>query len=292
MDWRDFPPLTALRAFAAAAEHGSLTKAGLALNVTHAAVSQQIRLLERHIGTTLVTRNRRGVTLTPQGEYLAQGLRPAFAGIASLIETLSAAEAARPLLISVTPMFASAFLTPRLASFIAAHPEVELSLDSTIEVVELAPGGVDMAIRYGIGRWPGLDAELLLPGCLTVVAARKLIGERMFSHPIELLEFPILQEHASVEFDLWLEKVGVPSAAKRNVVRVPGNMLLGGVRRGDGIGATVAAFIADELRSGDLVVLFDDPIPEIGYYMVTLPGVTRPTLQTFVRWLKGSVGKV
>ena len=291
MDWRKLPPLTALRALAATAEHRSLTKAGAALNVTHAAVSQQIRLLERHLGTALVTRNRRGVTLTPQGEFLAQGLQPAFTNIASLIENLCEAEAARPLLISMTPMFASAFLTPRLASFMAAHPEIELSLESTIEAVELTPGGVDMAIRYGTGQWPGLDSELLLPGCLTVVVARKLIGERVLTHPIELLDYPILQEHASVEFDLWLEKVGVPSTAKRNVVRVPGNILLDGVRRGDGVGATVPAFVADELRSGDLVALFDDPIPGIGYYMVTLPGVTRPTLWTFVRWLKSSVGE-
>jgi len=287
MNWRNLAPLTALRAFAVAAEHRSLTKAGAALNVTHAAISQQIRILERHIGTSLVTRNRRGITLTPQGEYLAQGLRRAFTDINLLVETLTAADAARPILVSATPMFASAVLMPRLASFMAAHTDIELNLQSTIEAVELAPGGVDMAIRYGTGAWQNLETELLLPGCLTVVAARKLVGERVFSEPGELLEYPLLQEHASVEFDLWLEKVGVPASAKRKAVRVPGNMLLDGIRRGDGIGATVRAFIADELKSGELVALFDDPIADIGYYIVTLPGAQRPPLRTFIRWLKG-----
>lgn len=166
---------------------------------------------------------------------------------------------------------------------------IELNLDSTIQAVELRPGGVDMAIRYGTGDWPGLETELLLPGCLTVVASRELIGNARITEPVQLLDFPLLQEHASVEFDLWLEKAGVPADMKRKVLKMPGNMLLEGIRNGDGIGATVPPFIADELRSGKLVALFDDPIPDIGYYLVTLPGPERPALRTFRRWLKQSV---
>lgn len=290
MNWRDLPPLTALKAFTAAAEHKSLTKAAAALNVTHAAVSQQIRLLERHLGAVLMRRTRRGIDLTSQGEYLAQGLMPAFAAMLARTETLSEAEAAKPLLVSLTPMFASAFLSPRLAEFLKAHPTIRLSLDSTIEAVDLAPGGVDMAIRYGTGKWPGLQATMLLPGCLTVVAARSLIGDARFAHPRDLLAFPILQEHASVEFDLWLDKVGVAPTEPRTVVRCPGNLLLDGVRRGDGIGATVPAFVLEELRSGQLVALFDDPIPEIGYYMTSLPGYSKPPLRAFSSWLQASVG--
>lgn len=289
MNWQNLPSLTSLKAFAAAAEYRSLTKAADALNVTHSAVSQQIRTLERHLGTRLVTRSQHGITLTSQGEYLSSGLLKSFASIATLTENFLETEAVRPLLVSVTPMFASAFLMPRLSAFIDAYPEIELNLDSTIKAVELRPGGVDMAIRYGTGKWPRLESRLLLPGCLTVVASRKLIGDRVFKNPIELLEYPLLQEHASVEFDRWLEKVGVPTNARRKVIRMPGNMLLDGVRRGDGIGATVPAFISDELKSGELIALFDDPIPKIGYYLVTLPGVKRPTLKLFAHWLEQSI---
>jgi LysR family glycine cleavage system transcriptional activator len=291
MDWRNLPSLTALKAFAAASEHGSLTKAAASLNVTHSAISQQIRTLEQSMGTKLITRNRRGISLTPQGEYLSEGLLNAFADIATMSENLSAANRARPLLVSATPMFSSAFLMPRLSSFIQAHPELELNLDSTIEAVELKPGGVDMAIRYGTGKWPGLQSVLLLPGCLTVVASRELIADRHFTDPVEILEYPLLQEHASVEFDMWLEKVGVSPQIKRNVIRMPGNMLLDGIRRGDGIGATVPAFVSDELKSGKLIALFDDPIPDIGYYMVTLPGLERPALKLFCQWLVHSVSE-
>lgn len=289
MDWHTLPSLTSLRAFAAAAEYRNLTKAATSLNVTHSAISQQIRGLERHLGTRLVVRTQRGISLTSQGEYLSAGLLEAFAAMATLTENLSKAEAIRPLLVSATPMFASAFLMPRLSGFMEDNPNIELRIESTIEAVDLKPGGVDLAIRYGTGRWPGLQAQLLLPGCLTVVASRDLIGDRKFSDPSELLDFPLLQEHASVEFDLWLEKVGISPNTKRKVIRMPGNMLLDGIRRGDGIGATVPAFIADELKSGKLVTLFDDPIPEIGYYLVTLPGAFRPALKLFMRWLSQSM---
>lgn len=289
MDWRAFPSLTSLRAFAAAAEYRNLTRAAEALNVTHSAVSQQIRGLEQHLGTRLITRTRHGISLTPQGEFLSAGLIEAFASMASLTESVSTTEALRPLVVSATPMFSSAFLMPRLSAFITEFPHIELRIESTIQAVQLKPGGVDMAIRYGTGRWPGLASQMLLPGCLTVVASRELVGDRVFTKPAELLDFPLLQEQASVEFDMWLEKVGIPPEADRRVVRMPGNMLLDGIRRGDGIGATVPAFVSDELKSGRLVALFDDPIPQIGYYLVTLPGTVRPAAKLFMQWLSKTI---
>ncbi len=291
MNWNNLPSLTSLRAFAAAAEYRNLTKAAAVLNVTHSAISQQIRGLERHLGTRLVTRTRHGISLTSQGEFISKGLLEAFATMAHLTETVSSAEAIRPLLVSATPMFASAFLMPRLSTFIENYPTIELRIDSTIQAVDLTPGGIDLAIRYGTGRWAGLETQMLLPGCLTVVAASELVGERVFSDPRDILDFPLLQEQGSVEFDLWMEKVGISPDSKRKVVRVPGNMLLDGIRRGDGIGATVPAFVADELKSGKLVALFDDPIPDIGYYLVTLRGAKRPATKLFMRWLSNSMSE-
>jgi LysR family glycine cleavage system transcriptional activator len=288
MDWRTIPPLTALRAFAAAAEHKSLTRAGEALFVTQAAISQQIKILENHLGTKLILRNARGISLTTNGEYLALGLSSAFSEISVTIQNLSEAEASRPLVISTTPMLASGFLMQRLSGFLEKNPEVELHVETSIDVINLQKHSTDMAIRYGTGIWSGVHSELLIPGRLTVVAARSLIGDRRFTHPRELLEFPILQEFAAVEFDLWLENSGVPTTAKKNVLRVPGNMLLDGIKRGDGIGATVPAFISDELRSGELIALFDDPVPDIGYYLVTMVDTNHPSIQALKNWLKKS----
>ncbi|WP_377191127.1 LysR family transcriptional regulator [Ruegeria meonggei] len=281
--------MTSLRAFAAAAEFQNLTRAAEALNVTHSAVSQQIRGLEQQLGTRLIARTRHGISLTSQGEFLSAGLLEAFAEMASVTERVTSAESVRPLVVSATPMFSSAFLMPRLSTFIDEFPHIELRIDSTIQAVDLKPGGIDMAVRYGTGRWPGLVSQMLLPGCLTVVASRELIGNRVLKNPVELLDFTLLQEQASVEFDLWLEKAGIPPEAERRVIRMPGNMLLDGIRRGDGIGATVPAFVSDELKSGQLVALFDDPIPRIGYYLVTLSGPVRPAAKLFIQWLSKSI---
>lgn len=291
MDWRHLPSLTALRAFAAAAEHESLTRAARALNITHSAVSHQIRALETALGTRLIARTRHGITLTQQGEYLAEQLLEGFGVMGQATETISRAEAARPLLVSATPMFSAAFLQPRLAAFLSEHPQIELNIRSEIEIVELAPGGVDLAIRYCTGPAPGLQSEPLLPCCLTVVASSSLVAGHDIQTPADLLQFPILQEQGSMEFDRWLQKVGIPVTAPRKVVRVPGNMLLDGVRRGDGIGATVVPFVADELAAGSLRVLFDDPIPGIGYHLITRPGPRRAALKTFAGWLNASVTK-
>ena len=89
MDWRSIPPLTSLRAFSAVAEHKNLTRDGEALFVTHAAVSQQIRILENHLGMKLIVRNARGIDLTPNGEYLAHGLKSAFGEIETVLRNLS-----------------------------------------------------------------------------------------------------------------------------------------------------------------------------------------------------------
>ncbi|SLN29882.1 HTH-type transcriptional activator AmpR [Roseovarius litorisediminis] len=285
MKWADLPPLNALRAFAAVAETLNLSHAAKVLNVTHPAISRQIRNLEEHLGTQLVLRKGRGVTLTSQGAALAVTLNASFANISSAIEALGKAEASRSLQVSMTPMFATGFLMPRITEFCTRHPEIELMLNPQIEVVELAPGGIDMTIRYGTGKWKGLQSELLFLGCLTVVASRSLIGKRKITEPSELLEYPLLQEFGSEEFANWFEKRGVDKTIRRNVVHMPGNMLLEGARHGDGIVATVPRFIESELRSGELVELFRDPIPGIGYYIVTRPGVRRKPLQDFITWL-------
>ena len=139
MDWRSLPSLSALRAFAAVAETESLTRAGEALNVSHAAVSQQVRALEAHLGTPLMVREGRGIALTPAGRELARTLEDAFAAIGRAVAALTEAETARPLQVSTTPVFASSWLMPRIADFRHRHPEVELMLNPTAEVVALAP---------------------------------------------------------------------------------------------------------------------------------------------------------
>lgn len=286
MKWLTLPPLTALRAFGALAETRSITAVGQALNVSHAAVSQQIRALEKHLDLQLITRVGRGVALTEPGRRLAEAVTGGFAMIEQRIAELTDADADRPVQLSITPAFAASWLMPRISDFRHHHPEIDLMLNPTASIVELAPGGVDVAVRFGRGDWPGLEASLLIECNFAIVAARSLIGTARIEDPAELLDYPWLQELGTTEVDDWLRQHGVTSGRTKSTTHLPGNLLLEGLRRGDGISATARAFLEDDIAAGRLVVLFEDQVPGAGYYIVTRPGIQRPAVRAVTKWLR------
>jgi len=286
MDWRSLPPLSALRAFAALAETGSFTRAGAALNVSHAAISQQVRALEERLGVTLLSRDGRRGALSPEGERLAAALDTAFLGIARAVDELTGGDALRPLQVTTTPAFAMRWLMPRLSDFRHEHPEIELMLNPSALKVELSPGGVDLAIRYGRGDWRGLDAELLVPTTYVLVAAPSLIGERRIADHGDVLDLPWMQELGTTEISAWLRDHGVIADRKPNVIHLPGHLVLEAVRNGDGVSLSTRVNVEQDLAAGRLVVLFEETEPGLGYYIVTRPGVQRPALKTFVAWLR------
>jgi LysR family glycine cleavage system transcriptional activator len=285
MDWRGIPSLTSLRAFSAVSDTLNLSQAGRELNVSHAAVSQQVRALEAHLGVSLVVRRGRGVTLTPEGQELARSLETAFQGIRTAVDAVADAGSARPLQVTMTPSFAVSWLMPRISDFRLKHPDIELMLYPTADLVELAPGGVDLAIRFGSGNWKGLQSELLLPTTFVVVAATALVGDRPFTDPEQLVEYPWLQELGTNELSLWLKKQGVIATGKLDVTHLPGYMVLDGLRRGNGVTASARAFLEADIATGNLRVLFEDLRPDSGYYVVTRLGAMRPPLKAFVSWL-------
>jgi LysR family transcriptional regulator, glycine cleavage system transcriptional activator len=287
MDWISLPPLAALRAFAAFAETGAYTSAGAALNVSHAAVGQQIRALEDRLGTRLVRREGRGAVLTPDGERLAKALETAFGTIRRAVDELTGADAARPLQLTMTPAFAARWLMPRLADFRHHHSVIELVLNPTAEVVPLAPGGVDLAIRDGAGDWPGLVSEMLFETTYVIAAAPSLIGDRRIERAEDLLDLPWLQEYGTDEVSAWLATRGVCCPAPGRISHLPGHLALEAMRAGAGVCATVRAYIEEDVAAGHLRILFEDSLPGWGYHIVTRPGVQRPPLRAFVGWLRG-----
>jgi len=285
MNLRDLPPPATLRAFAALAEAGSMTGAGAALGVTHAAVSQQIRALEDHLGATLVRRQGRSVTLTEAGEELAVAVTGAFALMGDAVARISGRGAARPVQVSVTPMFAANWLMPRLATFRRRHPEVELMINPTSQLVELRPGGIDIAIRHGRGNWPGLSVELLLPSDFVVAAAPEVIGDADIRRPEDLLRFDWLQETGTDEVFEWLKSEGVTAARVKSLTHLPGNLLVEALRRGEGVAGTSRAMIEEDVAAGRLKILFDRGKGREGYHVVTRPAPLRPPAAAFARWL-------
>ena len=286
MNWRHLPPLASLRAFAAYVETGSVVAAGDALSVSHAAVSQQLRSLETHLGVTLLDRSGRTLKLTSDGEILAQGCADGFGQIARAVALVTGAEATRPLHISPTPSFAAAWLMPRLPEFRAAHPGLSLVLDPTPELVTLRPGGVDLSIRYGNGNWPGLVSELLLETAMVVVAAPSLVAGIDTSDLSSLSTLPWLEEVCTTESTGWLDARGVARGMPGGLRQVPGNLLLDGARDGQGVAVTVRHFVEPDIQSNRLCILHEDAAPGTGYYLVTRPGVQRAPLKAFMGWIR------
>lgn len=284
MDWLKLPPLSALRAFSALAETGSAVAAGAKLNVSHAAISQQVRALEAHMNVALVDRSGRRLTLTAQGQELADALQLGFEAIARSIDTLTGADAERAVQVSTSQMFAVGWLMPRLQRFQSSHPDINLLINPTPELVELVPGGIDIALRFGKGSWPGLEAELLVPSDNVVAAAPALVGDAQFSDPSDLLHFPWLLELGIGTVPDWLRQHGLPQERLRSI-EIPGNLILEGARRGQGVIIASYANLQPDIEEGRLRELFRDA-GETGYYIVTRPGVLRPSARAFVAWLK------
>lgn len=279
MNWRDLPPLSALRAFAAFSETGGVQTAGRALNVSHAAISQHLRVLERHMGVRLLEKAGRGVRLTAEGQVLAQATMAGFEEIAGSVAALTGLEAARPLRITATTSLAANWLMPRLPEFREAYPEDDIVIEPNASRVDPGPGGVDLAIRYGTGVWPGFEAEKLLASPVVGVAAPEVL-ERAQNDPAQI---PWLQELGTHEGSNWLTRQGLKPSS--GVLTAPGNLMLEAARAGQGLAITSRVAVEPDLAAGRLVLVFEEE-PDHAYYLVTKPGIQRPPLKRFLTWLR------
>jgi LysR family transcriptional regulator, glycine cleavage system transcriptional activator len=291
MNWSDLPSLTSLRAFAAVAETKSYSRAGAGLNVSHAAISQQVRALEARLGVTLVVREGRTIKLTDAGARLASNLEKGLTAIRQGIEALTDADLARPVQVTTSPAFAASWLMPRIVDFRQRHPGITLMLSATAEVLSLSPGGVDIAIRYGTGSWPGLTARPLLLPDMIVVGSPALIGNRDPNDPETLLGLHWLQELGTNEVAGWMERHGITIRRPAMVTHMPGNLILEAVRHGDGVTFTARCFVEEDIKSGRLVVLSSERGVG-GYYVVTHGGPLRPHARAFLKWLRQQAAKV
>ncbi len=286
MNWRDLPPLSSLRAFAAFAETGNVVAAGEALGVSHAAISQQLRSLEDHLGLSLLDRTGRSLRLTRDGQVLADALASSFAQMIDAVHEVTGARDARPLHISTTPMFAVSWLMPRLPGFRAQNPDVDLMIDPTPEVVALSTDGIDVAIRYGAGTWPGLEAHMLLRSPMVIVAAPSLVGDAPCPDISALAGLPWIEELGVSESTRWLARLGIEQRETHGHTRVPGNLLLDGARDGQGVVVTVRDFVERDIAAGRLRVLHTEEDNVSGYHIVTRPGAHRPVLKSFMQWIR------
>jgi LysR family glycine cleavage system transcriptional activator len=290
------PPLSALRAFEAAARHMSFSKAATELHVTPAAISHQIHALEEDLGIRLFHRMNRSIELTASARILFPGLSEAFAGIQSSVRRLRAHNDTGTLTVTASPSFAAKWLVPRLHRFQEQCAEVDVRISATDEVVDLTKGDFDIAIRYGAGKYPGLDVELLFTDEVFPACSPQLLATGTPLRTPDDLSLHNLIHDQAVEYDplvptwpMWLKAAGVknvPAAAGLSFNNM--HLALDAAIAGHGVVLAHSAIAAADLAAGRLVRLFTLALPDqFAYYIVTAPGaLERPKVRAFRDWLR------
>lgn len=285
-NWRTLPPLTALRAFAATAEFSNFSQAARALSVTPAAVAQQVRALEVLTGRSLVQRDGRGVSLTTDGEQLAEALGEGFAAMVRGVEALRAGEADQPVRISLTAGFAAQWLMPRLKNFWDSYPDIGLSIHPDAKVVDLHRDRMDIAIRYGNGDWPGVEASFLASARLVIAAAPLLLGGRKRLTTDEMRQMDWILQRNWPEQDAYLRQLGLePSSLSRTDLSGE-ELVIAAARQGLGLAVESLALIEADVNEGRLQVVHESLEKLPAYFIVNLPGPQRAATRTFLQWLK------
>lgn len=269
MNARHLPPLTALRAFEAAARHLSFKHAAAELSLTPTAISHQVRQLEDHLGVRLFVRGTRRVDLTPAGQALFPALRDGFDAIARAVQVVRPRTQPRALVLSTTMAFASRWLLQRLARFAADYPDIALHLHTSDEPVDLQGGAAQLAVRYGPGSYPGLKCVPLLPSRFAPVCAPGL----RVCDPEDLARVPLIgfewfrRDAATPDWPLWFERAGCAALPRQLHFSDEVHAIQAAIA-GQGVALINLALVADELRTGMLCQPFGPELPGHGFHLV------------------------
>lgn len=287
------PPLQALRAFEAAARHLNYSHAARELGLTHGAISHHVARLEQALGVRLFVRDGQRMILTDSAQVLVHDVRR---GLELLADAFAAAGARprrdalrRSLHVSVLPGFAARWLLARLAHFQERHPEVEVAVHPTAALATLdGRDGIDLAIRYGPGRWPGLHAMRLMPSWTFPVCSPAFLDRHELTRPRDLLAAPLLRTPRQ-KWRPWLLAAGVdvPEPA-RGPIYDDSALILQAAAAGQGVALARAALAEDDLAARRLVRLFDVAIEDdYAWFLVWRKPLScdPATHEAFLSWL-------
>jgi LysR family transcriptional regulator, glycine cleavage system transcriptional activator len=291
---RRLPPLSSLRAFEAAARHGSFKEAASELAVTPTAVSHQIRALEEYTGLALFERQVRKVVLTEAGKALYPVLRDGFNVFEAALQRLARPTARRRVTISTTGAFMAYWLAPRVAGFRALHPDIDLELHASGGVVELGNGGADLAIRYGRGQYPGMVAEPLFTDRFAPVAVPGLgIAAPADLERVPLIDFRWERQHPlNPTWENWFAAAGLAWRPERGVLRFSDEAhAIGAVLAGQGIALLSLELVSAELADGRLAQPFGPTLPGHTYHLVRSAGhAPDACVEATLAWLRNQAG--
>lgn len=297
---RQLPPLAAVRVFEAAARHQNFTAAANELGMTQAAVSYQVKGLEQRLGAPLFVRERGRARLTPLGERLQPALTRAFDAIEAAF-AVNRAEDEATLTVTTTQTFANTWLAWRLGSFQMAHPDLAVRLTTESRILDLHGGEADVAIRAGMGDWPGTESQRLLPIDFTPMASPRFVAsvEAEFGRPLRPEDLPDLPMISPGDdwWTSWFAAAGVPADRRRSVrggLRLDSQANEGHAAMGGrGFALLTPAFWVNDLAEGRLVQPFAALGSQGFAYWLCYPPERRavPKVKRFRDWLLATLAQ-
>lgn len=287
---RSLPPLNSLKAFEVAARELSFTKAAAELHVTHGAISYQVRQLEEFLGCALFQRLPQGLQLTPRGAEFSAVIKGAFRQVREGVEAVRTVRERQIIMVSTLPSLAAHWLVSRLESFQKVHPDVEVRLSATCDLVDFERDDIDLAIRYGRGHWPRLTVcRLFRPVKFPVCAPQLLNKPHLVRAPRDLARLRLLHDSDHSDWLNWFALSGAGDVdACSGLVVEDMNVLIQAALSGQGVLMASKPLVIDELKAGRLVKPFDIDLPvDNGFYAVYPKTHTRhPLVTTMVDWLQ------
>jgi LysR family glycine cleavage system transcriptional activator len=285
--WHHLPPLRSLRVLEAAVRHENYTHAGAELGLTHGAVSHQIHALEAALGVRLFERAGRRMRATDQGRQLAYDVSLALDSLSGAVERLRGGDATHAITVSVLPSFAAAWLVARLGGFLERHPGIELRLESTTALADFRNDGVDVAIRYGVGDYPGLECKKLFDDELFPTMSPGLRRSERVRVPADLARLPLLRIRQQ-PWAAWFAAADVDlPEPRRGPVFNDSELALQAAIQGQGVVLARGSLAAGKLRSGTLVAPFRQRVasPQTCYLVYPLRNADKPAVCLFRDWL-------
>ncbi|CVI61481.1 LysR substrate-binding domain-containing protein [Agrobacterium leguminum] len=288
---RQFLPLNGLRAFEASARHLSFTRAAIELCVTQAAVSQQVKGLEKRLGVSLFQRLPRGLKITAEGEALLPTVTSSFDQMATTLDRIEAGQVRELLFLGVVGTFAVGWLLPRLKAFQKQHPFIDVRVSTNNNRVDMAAEGLDFAIRFGQGSWHGTDAFRLFEAPLSPLCTPKLA--ETLKTPADLMEATLLRSYRADEWSNWFAAAGVMPAAQVNAGIVFDTSLgmMEAALQGLGVALAPPSMFSRHLASGAIIQPFPVTISLGSYWLTRLQSKPpTPAMQAFSDWMFDSIG--
>lgn len=291
------PPLTALRAFDAAARHMSFARAAEELHVTPAALSFQIKSLEEHLGTPLFTRLTRAVELTEAGRALAPGAKEGFETLIAAWRAARRVQDDSTLNVTAGPAITAKWLAPRLYEFARQHPGIDLRFTASLRLMDFQRDEIDVAIRFGTEAESGLYSHQLSVEWATPVMLPEL-AER-YPTPESLREAPLLFDDSIAFLDppcdwpAWFRAMGVDYAPRQGLHFSQADHAVDAALSGAGVVLGRRAMVVTDIAAGRLVAPYGVALGTGAAFRFLCPSghETRPRIAAFHDWVFAEIEK-